>query len=184
MPKVAVVTDSTAYFPENMLRGLPVYSLPLQVIWGEEIYRDGVDITPQEFYTRLPESKIMPSTSQVTPVQFRDLYSRLLDEGNQIISIHISGKLSGTLDSAVQAKPFENAAIELFDSQSSSMAMGFMVLAVARAAANAPTLKDCLAIAEKARASTDVFFAVSTLEFLHRGGRIGGAQAFWVQRWV
>jgi|WetSurMetagenome_2_1015567.scaffolds.fasta_scaffold39928_3 DegV family protein with EDD domain len=179
MSKVAVVTDSTAYIPSGLIRGLCIQSLPLQVIWGDHIFLDGVDIHPDEFYTRLATAKTMPTTSQVTPVLFRDLYARLLDEGYDIFSIHISAKLSGTQDSAVQAREyFPGSKIEIFDSESTSMAMGFQALSVARAASQGATLKECAAIAEKARANTDVYFVVSTLEFLRRGGRIGGAAAF------
>jgi DegV family protein with EDD domain len=179
MAKVAVVTDSTAYIPEDLTKGYPIYSVPLQVIWGAETYKDGIDIQPADFYKRLQNTKVMPSTSQATPAVFNDLYSRLLEEGYQIISIHISGKLSGTLDSATQAKAnYPGAAIELVDSYTTSMAMGFQALNVARAAADGASLQECVDLAHQARTKTGVLFAVNTLEFLRRGGRIGGAAAF------
>ncbi len=179
MSKVAIVTDSTAYFPAGLLNGLPVYSLPLHVLWGEDNYLDGVDITPTEFYKRLQNSKAMPTTSQVTPSAFTGLYQQLIDEGYDILSIHISGKLSGTIDSACQAKDqLPGAKIALIDSETTSMAMGFIALAAARAAAEGATLKECVALSEQAKLKTEVYFAVSTLEFLRRGGRIGGAAAF------
>ncbi len=179
MSKVAIVTDSTAYFPKEMLRGLPVFSLPLHVLWGEDNYLDGVDITPTEFYKRLQNTKVMPTTSQVTPAAFIGLYQQLLDEGYDILSIHISGKLSGTLDSACQARDqFPGAKITQVDSETTSMAMGFMAMSAARAAAEGATLEECAALAEQGKQKTQVYFAVSTLEFLRRGGRIGGAAAF------
>ncbi len=179
MSQVMIVTDSTAYIPEDILRGLPIRIVPLQVIWGEEQYRDGVDILPTEFYERLATAEVMPSTSQTTPATFIDMYNQIREEGYDIFSIHISSKLSGTIDSAIQA----NAALELdnleiFDSEASGMALGFQVLSVARAAANGASLKECWKIAEKAREQSGILFAVKTLEFLHRGGRIGGAAAF------
>ncbi|OJX41264.1 MAG: hypothetical protein BGO78_00500 [Chloroflexi bacterium 44-23] len=179
MSQVMIVTDSTAYIPEEILRGLPVRIVPLQVIWGEEQFRDGVDILPTEFYERLKTAEVMPSTSQTTPATFIELYSKLNSEGYDILSMHISEKLSGTIDSAVQARTtlgLDNLII--FDSEASGMALGFQVLAVARAAANGASLNECLKIAEKARSQTGILFAVRTLEFLHRGGRIGGAAAF------
>ena len=149
------------------------------MIWGNEILRDGIDIEAREFYERLTIDKVTPSTSQVTPEEFKNLYSRLIDEGYDILSLLISGKLSGTLDSAIQAKKdFPDARIQLVDSWSTSMAMGFQVLSAARMAASGATLAECRAVAEKARKNTGVYFVLSTLEFLHRGGRIGGAQAF------
>jgi DegV family protein with EDD domain len=179
MSKVAVVTDSTAYIPAELTEGLPVYSVPLQVIWGSETFRDGIDLKPSEFYTRLQNTKVMPSTSQATPAVFNQLYQQLLDEGYQIISMHISAKLSGTLDSATQAKEnFPGASIELIDTETTSMAMGFQVLSVARAAAQGATLQECVELSNQARTKTGVLFAVNTLEFLRRGGRIGGAAAF------
>jgi len=179
MNKVMVVTDSTANIPLELLNGNPIASIPLQVIWGNEVLRDGIDIKPTQFYERLAVDKVMPSTSQVTPEEFKSLYSRLIDEGYDILSVHISGKLSSTLDSAVQAKKyFPDERIQLVDSLSTSMAMGFQVLSAARMAASGATLAECKAVSEKSRQNTGLYFVVSTLEFLHRGGRIGGAQAF------
>ncbi len=179
MNKVMIVTDSTANIPLDLLNGYPIVSVSLQVIWGNEILRDGIDIEPGDFYKRLSVDKVLPSTSQVTPEEFKKMYGRLIDEGYDILSMHISGKLSGTLDSAIQAKnTFPNANIELFDTNSTSMAMGFQVLSAARMAKTGATLKECKAVAEQAVQKTGMYFVLSTLEFLHRGGRIGGAQAF------
>ncbi len=179
MSKVAVVTDSTAYIPKELESQYDLSIAPLQLIWGEEQYRDGVDIQPVQFYEKLQNAEIMPSTSQATPGAFKEIYKDLLNQGFDIFSIHISSRLSGTIDSATQAKAMVEAEnIEIFDSLTSGMALGFQVLAVARAAANGATLQDCLKIAQKSREQTGILFAVKTLEFLHRGGRIGGAQAF------
>lgn len=179
MSKVAVVTDSTAYIPKNMLEGLLVYTVPLQVVWGEETYRDGIDIQPLEFYTRLRTARVMPTTSQPSPEAFRQVYTTLLEQGYDIISIHISAKLSGTLDSAIQARQMLGSEhIELIDSKVTSMALGYLVLTVARAAAQGASLDECKALAYRALDTVGAVFVVSTLEFLHRGGRIGGAAAF------
>lgn len=179
MSKIAIVTDSTATIPAELLKNYPVFVAPLQVIWDEKSYLDGIDIKPTEFYDRLSHSSTMPSTSQVTPANFMTVYEDLVRQDYQIISIHISQKLSGTLDSATQAKhQFPGARIELFDSATTAMAMGFQVLAVARAASLGASMDECLAVAKKAREHTGVLFMASTLEFLHRGGRIGGAARF------
>lgn len=179
MAKVMIVTDSTSNIPEELMNGHQVKVLPLQVIWNGQILRDGVDIQPAEFYERLSVEKNMPSTSQATPEEFKQAYSELLASGYDILSIHISSKLSGTLDSAIQAKrEFKGANIELVDSLSTSMALGFQVMSAARMAKMGATLEECKAVAEKAIKHTGVYFAVNTLEFLHRGGRIGGAAAF------
>jgi DegV family protein with EDD domain len=179
MSKVAIITDSTAYIPDSMLNGLSIHTVPLQVIFGEQVYEDGITIHPEEFYTRLQMNKVNPSTSQATPASFKKLYLHLLDEGFDILNIVISSKLSGTLDSAQQAmREFPGAPIELVDSLSTSMALGFQVLTVAKAAAKGATLHECKALAEMASEKTGALFTVSTLEYLHRGGRIGGASAF------
>jgi len=179
MSKVAIVTDSTAYIPKEVIGNNPISVLPLQCIFGEEIYRDGVDITPNEFYTRLKTTKVLPTTSQVTPAQFQETYSSLLNEGYDILSIHISSKLSGTIDSAIQARNlFPGARIDIVDSLSTGMGLGFMILTVGRAAAQGATLAECHSLTEQAIQHTGVLFLVDTLEFLHRGGRIGGAAAF------
>lgn len=179
MSKVAVVTDSTAGIPEELTNGYVLHSIPLTVIWGEESYRDGIDITNLEFYTRLQNAKVMPTTSQPSPAAFQQVYASLLDQGYDVLSIHISEKLSGTLASAYQARDLvKSDRIEIVDSESAGMALGFQALEVARVARQGASLAECKALAEKAPAHTGVLFAVSTLEFLHRGGRIGGAAAF------
>lgn len=179
MAKVAIVTDSTATIPSTMMRGLPIHTVPLQVIWGEDTFRDGVDIHPTEFYERLKTAKVMPSTSQPSPAAFIKIYKELLEQDYDVLSIHISSKISGTCDSAIQAQAaFPGRNIQVVDSLSTGMAMGFQVLSAARAATQGASIQDCFKLAEQARENSGLFFAVSTLEFLHRGGRIGGAAAF------
>jgi DegV family protein with EDD domain len=179
MPKVAIVTDSTAYIPKDILVKYDIRVAPQILIWGKETFQDGVDIQPTEFYTRLKSAKIMPSTSQVTPSTFQKMFSELLEQDYHILAILISDLLSGTITSAVQAKDLlPGAPIEIVDSRTTAMAMGFHVLAASKAAAQGANLAECKALAEQARQHTGVVFAVDTLEFLHRGGRIGGATRF------
>lgn len=179
MAKVAVVTDSTATIPDHLLQQYHIMSAPLQVIWGQQTYQDGVDLQPTEFYDLLETATNMPTTSQPSPAVFQAIYRDLLNQGYDILSIHISGHLSGTLDSALQARNhFADANIAVVDSQTTAMALGFSVLQAARAAEQGASLAECRAIAEKDCGRNGVFFAVSTLEFLRRGGRIGGAAAF------
>ena len=181
MSKVAIVTDSTAYLPPDLRELYNITVVPQVLIWGEEIFSDGVDIQPDEFYTRLQTAKVMPTTSQVSIPDMQKIYKTLLDQGYDVVSIFISSKLSGTISSATQAREALGVGddkVAIIDSQSAAMAMGFQALAVARAAQDGAGLKDCVALAEKARAQSGVFFMVDTLEFLHRGGRIGGATRF------
>lgn len=179
MSKVAIVSDSTANIPASMLQNLPVSVVPLNVIFGNETFFDGVTIKSDEFYTRLQTGKVNPSTSQPSPEAFKSLFLKLLDDGYDVMTIVISSKLSGTMDSALQAQAeLPGAPIEVLDTYSTSMAMGYQVLTVARAAAQGASLHECKVLAEIAREKTGALFTVSTLEYLHRGGRIGGAAAF------
>lgn len=121
----------------------------------------------------------MPSTSQVTPGTFQKIFNQLVEKDYQILCILISEKLSGTIASAIQAKEmFPGATIEIVDSYTTAMAMGFQVLAVSRALVDGADMRECLDLARQAREKTGVVFAVDTLEFLHRGGRIGGGTRF------
>lgn len=180
MSKVAVVTDSTAYIPDEFLKAHHITVAPQVLIWGEETFADGVNIMPDEFYKRLATAKVMPTTSQVAIVDVKAIFEKLLESGYDVLGIFISAKLSGTIQSATQARemlPKAADKIAIVDSTSTAMAMGFQVLTVARAAQNGANLVECQKLAEKAREHTGVYFVVDTLEFLRRGGRIGGAQA-------
>ncbi len=179
MSKVAIVTDSTAYIPENLLKEYSIHVAPQVLIWGEETFEDGVDILPEEYYKRLETAQVMPSTSQVTPKSFERILSPLIEQGSQILLILVAEKLSGTISSATQVKnEMPKASIEIVDSNTTAMALGFQVLLAARAAASGASMDECIQIAKEAKIHTGVIFAVDTLEFLHRGGRIGGASRY------
>jgi DegV family protein with EDD domain len=180
MPKIALVTDSTASIPQELVKDYNFIVAPQILIWGKENFEDGVNITPSEFYTRLKKTTVMPTTTQVTVAKFQEIYQSLLAEDYQILTIVISAKLSGTLNSALQARTMmpADAPIEIIDSNSTAMAMGFHLLTVGRAIKQGASFPECVALAQKAKEHTGIFFAVDTLEFLHRGGRIGGATRF------
>ena len=177
MSKVAIITDSTAYIPPELVSENQIIVVPQVLIWGDETFADGVDIQPSEFYSRLSTSKVMPSTSQVSPATFDKLFQTLLDQDYDILCVLIGNNLSGTIASAIQAKEiYPQEKIEITDSNTTAMALGFVALAAARAAKDGATLSDCKAIADRTCSQVGVVFAVDTLEFLHRGGRIGGAK--------
>ena len=178
--KVMVVTDSTCNLPASIIEGLPITVVPLHIIFNTmDIYLDGVTITPQEFYNRLRTEKPIVSTSQPTPAALAQRYAQLVEEGYDILSIHISSKLSGTINSAEQAKKtIRNGMIEIVDSQLASLPLGYAALQAAKAAAQGASLEECKQIAIETSKRSSAVFIVDTLEYLHRGGRIGGASAF------
>jgi len=179
MAKVAIVTDSSQYIPEEIIKEHKIHVVPLTVIWGEENFYDGVDIKPVEFYQRLEKAKIMPSTSQPSVADFEVLFRSLHEEGYDILAILISEDLSGTISSATQAKKLlPEANIEIVNSRTLAMALGFLVLSAARAANQGANLLECKNLVENALEKVGVVFVVDTLEFLHRGGRIGTAKRF------
>lgn len=181
MSKIALVTDSTTYMPPELVKKYNISVAPQVLIWGDQTYKDGVDIESHEFFTRLKTAKVMPTTSQVAVISFQEIFQDLVDKGYDVLALLVSSRLSGTVQSAMQAKDLMNSArekVNVVDSQSVAMALGFQVLAVARALEEGASLKDAIALAEKSYQYTGVFFAVDTLEFLHRGGRIGSAQRF------
>jgi DegV family protein with EDD domain len=179
MAKVAVVTDSTATIPEDLMKQYPIWEAPQVLIFGEETLEDRVDIQPSEFYDRLETDPHHPTTSQVTPASFQKIFAKLLDEGFDILAVLVSPKLSGTVESANQVKAmYPDAAIEIFDSESVAMGLGWQALMAGRAANEGATLAECLEVAERAKPKTGVVFAVDTLEYLHRGGRIGAGTKF------
>jgi DegV family protein with EDD domain len=180
MKKVAILTDSTAYLPQDQMTKYGISSVPLAVIWGEETFEDGITITPGEFYTRLKTTKTMPSTSQPSVGKMQDAFKTLLAQDYDVLGVFISSKLSGTMQSALQAQEMlpKGSKVEILDSETTTLAMGFQVLAAARAAADGASLDECRAVAEQARLKSGIYFMVDTLEFLYRGGRIGGGARF------
>lgn len=175
--KIAVVVDSTAYLTEDLLKKYDIYVIPLIVAWEGESLLDNVDITPSEFYQRLTEASEMPTTSQPSVGQFKELFDKLSGEYEGIVAILISEALSGTMASAKGAKDLmDGFPIEIVNSKSTATGLGFMALEAARAAQEGKTLKEVANAARGLVEKMRVVFVVDTLEFLHRGGRIGGAK--------
>jgi DegV family protein with EDD domain len=175
--KIVVVTDSTANIPEAALGDFDIPVIPLWLIWGDERFRDSVDIDPPTFYGRLPESKVFPTTSQPSAGEFVDFFQDAGQGAEAIVGVFISSKLSGTVASALAAKiQLPDLDVRVVDSLSTSMGLGFAVLQAVRAADAGKSVDEVVAAAEKVRDGMEVMFAVDTLEYLYRGGRIGGAK--------
>jgi DegV family protein with EDD domain len=174
--EIAIITDSTSNIPVEFREQYGIQVIPQVLIWGEETLFDEVEISADQFYERLRSSGQLPKTSQATIANFIEFYEPHVQAGRPILAILISNELSGTIHSATQAKKeFPGATIEIVDSRSASMELGFQVLAAARAAEVGKSFNEVVEIAKKAKDHTGVMFVVDTLEYLHRGGRIGGA---------
>ncbi|NLC07081.1 MAG: DegV family protein [Syntrophomonadaceae bacterium] len=174
---VGIVTDSTAYLPEDLLREHSVSVIPLAVNLEGLCFREG-EMSNSEFYRRLRQSKVLPTTSQPSLGEFVRTYEELGAIYESIISIHISGKLSGTVTAAETAKGMlPHLKIEVFDSLTTCTSLGFQVLAAAQAARAGRSKAEILQLLNWLRRNLRLLFMVGNLEYLHRGGRIGGAQA-------
>lgn len=179
MSRTAIITDSTAYIPDAIIQSHPITVLPLTVNWDGKTYRDNIDIISDDFYKRLKTSKTLPSTSQVAPQTFVDAYRHLLDQDYSIIVLTISDALSGTYASARDAlETFPGAPITLIDSRTTALALCLVVQSVAEAIHAGADYNEAAALARNNSSRVKIIFALDTLEFLHRGGRIGGGSRF------
>ena len=175
--KIVVVTDSSAYIPKSASVGLDIAVIPLWLIWDGENLLDDIDIKPYEFYKRLRSSKSLPTSSQPTVQEFVDFYRQVAERADTIVNVLVSSKISGTIANAVTAmEQLSELDFRLVDAYNSSMGLGHCVLAAARAIAEGGSAEDAVAAAESMREKINFIFVVDTLEYLHKGGRIGGAK--------
>jgi DegV family protein with EDD domain len=176
---IKIVTDSGADVPSELVKSLGIVVVPLGLSFGDKTYLDGVDLSSDEFYEKLINDGIMPKTTQPSVGQFIEVYKELKKSSHQILSIHISAKLSGTFNSATQAATEEKLgdSIKIIDSKQASIALGFSVIAAAQAVAKGASLEEAASIAESTSDRTDTFILFDTLEYLLKGGRIGRANA-------
>ena len=177
---VKIVTDSTSDIPPQLAAQLGICVIPLHVHFGNEVYRDGVDLSNEEFYKRLIVSKRRPTTSTVSPSDFAQVCDALADQTDEILAILISSKLSATYDVALQGRDLikaKNCRVEVLDSQLICMALGLIVVAAAKEAQKGANLDQVIARTNDVRSRIHVRMAFDTLEYVRRGGRIGAAQA-------
>ena len=172
---VAVVTDSTAYLPDGLAAERGITVVPLQVTMGERTACEGVDLTPAEFAAWITGAGRRATTSQPSPAAFAEAYAAC--GADEIVAVHLSGALSGTVGAAAAAAHGSGRTVAVVDSRQTGMGLGFAALAAASAAASGVSLSEVVAAAEHAAAATRTLFYVDTLEYLRRGGRIGAAAA-------
>ena len=175
---IKIVTDSSADLPAPIAQELGISIVPLCVRFGDEIYRERVEISDEEFYQKLLHGAIHPVTIQPNPQDFAEVYQKLSEEADGIVSIHISSKLSGTLNSALLAKNMiaSKCPIEVVDSKLITIALELVIIAAAEAAKEGKDLQQVLAVAQETIHNTHALVLLDTLKYLHLGGRIGKAK--------
>ena len=178
---VRIVTDSTADMPAEMAQELGIPVVPLSVVFGEESLKEGIEISHDVFYERLARSKDLPTTSSPSVGDFLDTYRDVLKETDEIVSVHVSSKLSATYGNATQAAAIladEGARIEVVDSRTVSLGMMFMCQAAVKAAAEGASVEEIRDMIDVMSPRISVYVVLDTLEYVRRGGRIGRARAF------
>src|SRR3954453_10062729 len=177
MPGVAVVTDTTHYLPRDLADAAGIHQVSLYVNWPEGQERE-IDMPSFDaFYERLRTASDLPTTSQPSIGDFLAVYEPLVAAGTEVVSIHLAGGISGTVESARQAAEQAGGRVEVMDSETGCGGLGLVALAAARAARDGASMEEVVAVAREARAGLKIWFAIDTLDYLQRGGRIGKAQA-------
>ena len=171
---VKVVTDSSSDIPDDMAQELGITIVPIYVIFGEKVYRDRVDINVDEFYRRLVRGPVQPTTSVPSPQDFADAYNRLSAETDEIISIHVTSKLSGTYNSALAGIQLVNkkCRIEVVDSMSFSMGLGLSVITAARESQAGSSLDKVAVLTHRTVLQVHSLIMADTLKYAARGGRL------------
>jgi len=179
MSKIAIVTDSTAYLPKAFIDRHNIRVVPLKIHWDDTLFEDGIDIRPTDFYDRLATSSTIPTTSQPPVDEFLDIYEELAADHDGIIVPLISSGISGSVSSAkTAATMFSDVPVEVIDSLSTAAGLALVVKAIAQGVGDGKNLTSIKHLAEDVIHKLDLFFAVDTLEYLHKGGRIGGASRY------
>lgn len=176
---IAVVSDSVADIPNDIAAKLDISVVPLLLRFGDEEYRDGIDITSEAFYERLKSTVEFPTTSMSPPAAYTELYDRLAERAEGILVVTLSARLSGTYEVARRAAEgmHRRCRVEVMDSRAATMTEGFIVMRAAQAARDGATMEEAMAVVERTRSRVDFLCTFETLEYLQRGGRIGGASA-------
>ncbi len=178
MPNVKIVTDSLADIPPALLKELDITTIPCLVRFGDQEYRDRIDLFPSEFYQKLQASPMMPSTSQPATGVFEEIYQRLAKTTDEILAIHTIASLSGIFNaSRLAAENIKTAKIELIDSGQVTMSLGWIVILAARAAKAGHSRAEIKAIVEDVKKRVHVIAMLDTLEYAQRGGRLGKGRA-------
>ncbi len=179
MAKIAIITDSTAYLEKEYVKKHSIRVIPLNLHWDGDTFKDGVDISPDQFYDRLKTSSTIPSTSQPTYGEFEVIFKEYAPNYDGIIVALISSGISGTVDSALMAqKSFKDIPVEIIDTKTAAAGLVLVVKAIVAAVENGKSVGEAADLARTIADSMGTFFMVDTLKYLHKGGRIGGASRY------
>lgn len=174
--QVALVTDSTCDIPQEWRKDYDITVVPSIVIFGEDQYVDGIDMTAEQFYERLPKERVHPTTSHPSPAAFLQAYTEAIKKGaKQILTIVVAAAMSGTMAAAQEAAKLVNIPVRIIDSCSNSMGLGWQVITAARTLKDGGTFDDMVAAVERVRRKLVYYVSLNTLKYLSKGGRIGDA---------
>ena len=177
LKKTVILTDSSANIPANLQNQLNIVVIPLWLLWDGESLRDGIDIHPDLFYKRLGSSKTLPTSSQPSYQEFKALFQEIGRDADAIVAVLVSSRISGTIESARSAAAeLPGLEIRIVDTLTCAMGLGLIVMTAARAAADGRTVEEIVTLAEQMRESVYTLFAVDTLDYLFKGGRITGGK--------
>jgi DegV family protein with EDD domain len=177
MAKVKIITDSTAYLPQQYVDQYGIEVLPLTLNWDGKSFLDGVDIKANDFYIQLKDSNSLPTTNAISIHSYAECIQKLLDQDFEVLILPISSGISASYFNAVKAvESFNGRPVDIIDTRLVSMALSFMVLAAARAAEQGVSLAEVKQVAVDSYKHIGVYFTVATLKYLHKGGRIGSAK--------
>jgi DegV family protein with EDD domain len=177
--RIALITDSTCDIPHEWREQYEIEVVPLTIVWGNQQYQDGIDLTPEEFYRRLPLETIHPTTSQPAPRLFLEAFKRAAEKGAEVALVYtISSAMSGTIESARTAAHESPIPVRIVDGLNNSMGLGWQVIAAARAREAGADLDEMIAASEKVRVNMVYYISLNTVDYLARGGRIGSAVRF------
>ncbi|MCL2254048.1 MAG: DegV family protein [Lachnospiraceae bacterium] len=174
---IRIITDSTSELSQKEAKDLNISVVPLKTIFGEKEYLDGIDITPQEFYAKLSQAKELPTTSQPSPAEYEKLFREAQDRGEQIITICIAERLSGTYQSANIAKGICGGDITVIDSGNATIGLQILVRLAIKLRDEGKTAAEITKIVEEKKKAICLYAAIDTLEFLHKGGRLSRTSA-------
>ena len=176
---IKIVTDSTSDLDSSIAQDLGITIVPLNVHFGESVFKDGIDLDTDQFFDKLINGNVFPSTSQPSLGEFVDVYKEISQPGDVIISVHVSSKLSGTINSAQQAANTLSGTVDvrIVDTQQVSMTVGLSAVGAAQAAREGKSVEECIAAAESVARRSNFFALFDTLEYLEKGGRIGKARS-------